>query len=276
VTRALIFDSGVGGLSVLDAMVEAGLAITIDYAADNAWLPYGAKSDADLRARTPSLIRALTRTLRPDIVVLACNTASTIVLPETRAAIPMPVVGVVPPIKPAAARSRSGVIGLLATEATIGRSYTNDLIQSFAGTATLISVAATPLVSCAEAKLAGVQPDPAAIVAAISALFEAPRGGELDVVALACTHFPLLREELAARAPRPVLWLDSGEAVARRVQAVSGCPRGRVETHRAAFTDARAAGPLAGAFAARGFSEFCAIGPTPDFSLALHSPPLSI
>jgi glutamate racemase len=275
-TRALIFDSGVGGLSILDAMAEAGLAITIDYAADNAWLPYGAKSDADLRARTPSLIRALTHALRPDIVVVACNTASTIALAETRAAIPVPVVGVVPPIKPAASHSRSGVIGLLATEATIGRSYTDDLIRSFAGAATVIRVAATPLVACAEAKLAGLQPDRTAIEDATSALFESPEGDQLDVIALACTHFPLLRGELAACAPRPVLWLDSGLAVARRVQTVSGCPTGRVETHLAAFTDAGAARPLAGAFAARGFSQFGAIGPAPGFSLALHSPPLSI
>jgi glutamate racemase len=96
------------------------------------------------------------------------------------------------------------------------------------------------------------------------------------VVALACTHFPLLRAELEARAPRPVLWLDSGEAVARRVQTVSGCTKGRAGTDRAAFTDAGAVRTLAGAFTMRGFSQFCAIGPAPDFSLALHSPPLSI
>jgi glutamate racemase len=273
VTRALIFDSGVGGVSVLDAIADAGLALTLDYAADNAWLPYGEKPDADLRARTPALIAALAREFAPDVIVVACNTASTIVLAETRAAVSAPVVGVVPPVKPAAAMSRSGVIGLLATEATIARPYTDDLIQRFARGATVIRVAATQLVACAEAKLAGRVPDDAAISAAVSDLFEAPHGAELDVVALACTHFPHLREELEARAPRQVVWLDSGAAIAQRVRQVSGCGVGATRARCVAFTAANAARPLAGAFAARGFSEFAEIGPAPDFrQLCIRGP----
>ena len=101
--RVLVFDSGVGGLSVLDAIVASGHALEIDYAADNAWLPYGLKSDEQLRERVPALLSALVAQWAPEIVVVACNTASTIVLDQVRAALKTPVVGVVPPIKPAAA-----------------------------------------------------------------------------------------------------------------------------------------------------------------------------
>src|SRR5262245_61950619 len=118
-TRVLVFDSGVGGLSVFDAIAGAGLAVELDYAADNAWLPYGLKSDAALKARVPWLLSALSAQWMPDAVVVACNTASTIALDEVRVALSIPVIGVVPPIKPAAATTKTGVIGLLATPATV-------------------------------------------------------------------------------------------------------------------------------------------------------------
>ncbi|MBI1188227.1 MAG: glutamate racemase [Alphaproteobacteria bacterium] len=220
--RVLLFDSGVGGLSVFDAIVEAGLPVEIDYVADAAWLPYGEKPDDALRARVPALIAALERAEAPDLVVLACNTASTIALAETRAAIAVPVVGVVPPIKPAAALTRTGVIGVLATPATIRRPYTDALIREFAADVHVIRVGDAGLVAAAEAKLSGAGAPSAAIADAVAALFGAPRGDALDVVALACTHFPLLREELAAAAPRPVAWLESGAAIARRVAALLG------------------------------------------------------
>src|SRR5262245_50651678 len=127
VKRVLVFDSGVGGLSVFDAIAASGKALELDYAADNAWLPYGLKSDAELRARVPALLAALAGQWSPDLIVVACNTASTIALDAVRAAVSVPVVGVVPPIKPAAALTRAGVIGLLATPATVRRAYTNDL-----------------------------------------------------------------------------------------------------------------------------------------------------
>src|SRR5690606_18436936 len=130
--RVLVFDSGVGGLSVLDAIAASGHALELDYVADNAWLPYGLKSDAELRARVPALLKSLATQWAPDAVVVACNTASTIALDAVRAALTVPVVGVVPPIKPAAALTRTGVIGLLATPATVQRPYTNDLIAQFA------------------------------------------------------------------------------------------------------------------------------------------------
>lgn len=273
VKRVLVFDSGVGGLSVFDAIAASGLALEIDYVADNAWLPYGLKADADLRTRVPALLHSLVQQWRPDVVVVACNTASTIALEPTRAALTVPVVGVVPPIKPAAALTRTGVIGLLATPATVGRAYTNDLIAQFARDKRVIRFGSAALVQAAEAKLRGLSPDPAAITEAIEGLFAAPGGADLDVIALACTHFPLLVEELRAAAPRNAVWLDSGEAIARRVGSIVIAEAGAARPHRAGFTDAASVLDLALAFRRRGFSSFAAIGPTPGFEAAQISLP---
>ncbi|MDX2233967.1 MAG: glutamate racemase [Hyphomonadaceae bacterium] len=264
--RALVFDSGVGGLSVLDAIVAAGAAVDLDYVADTAWLPYGAKSDEALRARVPQLLDAVVREWAPDAVVIACNTASTIALDAVRARLTIPVVGVVPPIKPAAAQTKTGVIGVLATPATIARPYTDDLVARFAADCTVIRFGSTALVAAAERRLAGGPADAGAVAEAIAGLFHAPGGDRLDVVALACTHFPLLVDDLAAAAPRRVAWLDSGAAVAARLMAVLGVgadDRG-VRLRRAGFTGAAATWE---AFEARGFTARAVIGAEPAFAV---------
>lgn len=267
-TRVLVFDSGVGGLSVLDAIAASGHALSLDYAADNAWLPYGLKSDADLRARVPALLLSLTEQWAPEAIVVACNTASTIALDEVRAAVSIPVVGVVPPIKPAAALTKTGVIGLLATPATVRRAYTDDLIAQFAAGKRVVRFGSAALVEAAERKLRGQADDGAAVREAITGLFGAPGGAEIDVVALACTHFPLLAQELAAAAPHPVQWLDSGAAIARRLAQVTGAAAGQARLRRAGFTDADAARVLFPAFAVRGFSTFARIGASAPFEAA--------
>jgi glutamate racemase len=264
-TRVLVFDSGVGGLSVLDALAASGAALELDYAADNAWLPYGLKSDADLRARVPALLAALEAQWAPDLIVVACNTASTIALDAVRAAVSVPVVGVVPPIKPAAALTRSGVIGLLATPATVRRAYTDDLIAQFAADKTVVRFGSAALVVEAERRLAGAPADDDAITEAINGLFGAAGGEEIDVVALACTHFPLLAQELARAAPRACAWLDSGAAIARRVTQLLNAETGATRARRAGFTDAHAARALSPAFSARGFSVLASIGASPGF-----------
>jgi glutamate racemase len=266
--RVLVFDSGVGGLSVLDAIVAAGAPVDLDYLADNAWLPYGDKTDDALRARVPALVAAAARDLASDCVVIACNTASTIALEAVRAAIAIPVIGVVPPVKPAVAASTTRAIGLLATPATIGRPYVDDLIGRFASGVDVRRVGTTALVDAAERKLAGETPSAQAIDEAIAALFAGEIGTRIDVVALACTHFPLLRDELAGAAPRAVLWLDSGSAIARRVCDVLSLQQdGSARLRRAAFTHRDLAGAQWRAFAARGFSVASAVADAPNFEV---------
>jgi glutamate racemase len=272
VTRVLVFDSGVGGLSVFDAISASGFALELDYAADNAWLPYGLKSDAALKARVPALLSALSAQWLPDAVVVACNTASTIALEEVRAALPVPVIGVVPPIKPAAALTTTGVIGLLATPATVRRPYTDDLIAKFARDKRVVRFGSAALVAAAEQKLRGEAPAPDALGEAMEGLFAAPGGADIDVVALACTHFPLLSIELAAAAPRACTWLDSGAAIARRVAQVLNAPAGQTRVRRAGFTDALGARALHAAFATRGFQSFAQIGAAPSFDVTIITP----
>lgn len=264
--RALVFDSGVGGLSVADAMVNAQLPLTLDYLADVAWLPYGARADSELQARVPALIAAAVEARAPDLVVLACNTASTIALEAVRARVSVPVIGVVPPIKPAAERTRTGVIGLLATPATIRRPYTDDLVARFAADVTVLRFGSTALVAAAEAKLAGEPVPEAAIAEAIDGLFGQPGGDRIDVVALACTHFPLLAAELARAAPRQASWIESGPAIARRAMTVLGLDPsiGGPRPDKAFVTAPAAAAP----FRARAFD-----GPHPwPFGLAADMP----
>jgi len=267
VTRVLVFDSGVGGLSVLDALVASERAWRIDYVADTAWLPYGDKPDAALVARTPALIAAAVEEWASELVVLACNTASTIALDAVRACVNVPVVGVVPPVKPAAAATRTGVIGLLATPATIARPYTDHLIASVAAGVEVVRLGSTVLVELAEAKLRGREIDAAEVAGAIAPMFQSPRGGEIDVVALACTHFPLLRDELALAAPQVRIWLDSGAAVARRAADVASAPAGAPRVRRFGLTDPRAFPALAPALTARGFDAFARIAAEPPFSI---------
>ncbi len=262
--RVLVFDSGVGGLSVFDAIAASGHELSLDYVADNAWLPYGLKSDAALRERVPLLLARMTEAWAPAAVVVACNTASTIVLPDVRAALSIPVVGVVPPIKPAAALTKTGVIGLLATPATVQRAYTDDLIARFAADKRVVRFGSAALVEAAERKLRGEALDPAAVHEAIDALFA---DNAVDVVALACTHFPLLTQELAAAAPRACTWLDSGAAIARRVADVTAATPGTAHAARAGFTDADAARALFRAFQARGFSNFACIADAPGYAI---------
>ena len=214
--HALVFDSGVGGLTVAREILALAPGVAVDYAADTGFFPYGDKSDAALRARLPYVAKALYDEVRPDVFVIGCNTASTLALAEVRAALPCPVVGTVPAIKPAAAQSASKVIGLLATPGTIGRAYTDALIADFAQDARIIKHGSIPLVKLAEAVAAGEFPDLAEFTEAQRALFDAPGGDRMDTIVLACTHFPLVRDELIASAPRAIDYIDSGEAIARQ------------------------------------------------------------
>src|SRR5690606_36569535 len=212
--RVLVFDSGVGGLSILAEIRARVPHCELVYACDNGAFPYGTKGEEELVARVDWVLKALIRATAPDIVVVACNTASTVALPHVHAHFQKPVVGVVPAIKPAAKLTQSGVIGLLATPATVARPYTLGLIADFASHCTVHRLGSARLVQIAEDKLRGQTPKTTEIRYIISPLLADPA---LDTLVLACTHFPLLRAELEAADPRPVQWVDSGEAIARRV-----------------------------------------------------------
>ncbi|WP_418152406.1 glutamate racemase [Litorimonas sp. RW-G-Af-16] len=218
--HALIFDSGVGGLSVAAEIRRMLPLLRLSYIADDAFRPYGEKSEAALRARLPRLLSELCLMLDPDIVVIACNTASTTALPAIRDALSVPVVGVVPAIKPAAAKSRTKTIGVLGTPGTVRRKYVDELIHEFASDCHVILQGSVNLVDQAEAKLSGQAVNMDIIRGELSAMFSGRKGMDLDAVVLACTHFPLLREELKASVTQSVFWIDSGEAVAKRVKAV--------------------------------------------------------
>jgi len=214
--HVLVFDSGVGGLTIARELSEMAPALEMDYAADTGFFPYGDKSDAELRQRLPKVAKALFDHVRPDVFVIACNTASTLALEEVRAVLPCPVVGTVPAIKPAAAQSQSGTIGLLATPGTIRRSYTDRLISEFAADVGVIKHGSLDLVELAEAVARGETPDIEQFKAAQRTLFDAPGGEEIDTIVLACTHFPLVRDQLIESAPREICYIDSGAAIARQ------------------------------------------------------------
>lgn len=152
--------------------------------------------------------------------VIACNTASTIALASVRAALAVPVVGTVPAIKPAAAWSRTRVIGVLGTQATVRQPYVDRLSAEFAPDCTVVRHGSAALVELAEAKLRGEPVDRDAIAAEVAPLFAAdPR---IDTVVLACTHFPLLGDELAAACPAGTRFVDGAAGIARRVVALVG------------------------------------------------------
>lgn len=213
----LVFDSGVGGLSVVTAMRRCLPGVALAYACDNAMLPYGTKEDGWLVERCVAVCEAAAAASGACALVVACNTASTVALDALRERLTIPVVGTVPAIKPAAALSRSGHIALLATSATVNRRYTLQLIEAFAGHCQVMRVAADPLVGQAERWLAGETLVPETLDACLAPLW---RDTELDTVVLGCTHFPLLRDALDDAMPWPVTWVDSGDAIARRVAQV--------------------------------------------------------
>ncbi|GGD62634.1 glutamate racemase [Croceicoccus mobilis] len=212
----LVFDSGVGGLTVLDALRRELPDAPVIYAADNAGLPYGEKSEAEIAARVAGLLGRMAERFRPRLACIACNTASTIALGMVRDVLNIPIVGTVPAIKPAAEITRTGTIGLIGTGATIRQAYVDRLEAEFAADKHLLRLAAPGLVAAAEAKLRGGTPD-AGVIADTAAAMKAMAGAEnIDTLVLACTHFPLLSEELAEHFPG-ARQIDGAAGIARRI-----------------------------------------------------------
>ena len=219
--RVLLFDSGMGGLTVARSVRHELPFAHLVYAADNAAFPYGAWEEQALVERILFVMDRLIAMVEPDIVVIACNTASTIALSQLRERFDVPFVGTVPAIKPAAAQTKSGVIGVLATPGTVRREYTHALINDFAAHAHVVLHGAPKLAEMAERKLKGVAVDLDELKAEIAPVFvEEGCHRRTDVVVLGCTHYPLLVDEMAKVEPWVVRYIDPAPAIARRVADV--------------------------------------------------------
>ncbi len=216
--NVLIFDSGVGGLSIVSEIRQLLPGLPLQYLMDSAAFPYGTKADDFLIQRILSVCTSAVRELNPDILVVACNTASTLALPALRQQLQRPVVGVVPAIKVAAGLSSSGQIGLLATPATVNRPYTDDLIREFAPHCEVRRFGSRELVQWAEDFIA-TGTEATGLQAHLHNWLYQPH--PLSHVVLGCTHFPLLKPQLQQLFP-DIGWVDSGAAIARRVATLLG------------------------------------------------------
>jgi glutamate racemase len=214
----LLFDSGLGGLTVLREVVKARSSAHYIYVADDAFFPYGHHGEDQIIARVVPMIGELIAVHAPDLIVIACNTISTLVMSHLREAYTVPFVGTVPAIKPACASSRTKRVSVLGTRGTVQREYTRALIRDFAQGCEVTLVGAADLASLAETALSGGEISDRDILAEIAPCFVgAGESDRTDTVVLACTHYPLLMDRLVKLAPWPVDWIDPAPAIARRV-----------------------------------------------------------
>ena len=262
--HVLVFDSGLGGLTVLAEVVRQRPDVSCLYAADDAGFPYGRLSEAELIARVGTVMAHLVSDYAPDAVIIACNTAATAVLPHLRASYPqIPFIGTVPAVKPAANQSQSKLISVLATPGTVARDYTHDLVRTYAAHCDVTLVGSTQLASLAEAYMKGEYVADAAIEAEIAPSFVEKDGQRTDCIVLACTHYPLLLKQFERLAPWPVAWIDPAEAIARRLDHVLQDKLGAMTSdtenwpqHAALFTSGDAPSPaLAKALNERGIGR---------------------
>ena len=211
--RVLVFDSGIGGLSVASCITRALPSLKLVYLADSEGFPYGGQAESVVIDRTRALIGSALADYPCDLVVIACNTASTVALPTLRAMTATPVIGVVPAIKPAAGLSRNRRIGVLATPATIAGPYLAELVETFASDCVIESVGVPELVSWIERRLSGEDIP----VDQLDDRLQPFRKARVDTLVLGCTHYPLITPLLKELLPEVRYWVDSGDAIARRV-----------------------------------------------------------
>lgn len=254
--KILVFDSGLGGLTVHEPVRAARPDAAFVYLADDAVFPYGGLAEHELVRRVIEVIDPVVTCEKPDLIVNACNTASTITLPHLRQRYTMPIVGTVPAIKPAAEQSRTRRFSVMATPGTVARDYTRDLVDTFAGGCAVTLVPCTHLARLAERHLRGEALADADVLAEMTPAFVDVGGQRTDTIVLACTHYPLLLSRMQALQPWPVTWIDPGPAIARRVVQLAGAkPEGAADAPAGTiyFTSRAAPGPqLAATLAARG------------------------
>ncbi|HEY7748683.1 MAG TPA: glutamate racemase [Aestuariivirgaceae bacterium] len=256
--RILLFDSGMGGLTVASAIREALPLAQLVYAADSAGFPYGAWEEVRLIERILAVVGKLIDASGPDLVVIACNTASTLALMQLREIYSVPFVGTVPAIKPAAQQTKSGIIGVLATPGTAKREYTQALIQTYAYHCKVFLHGAQKLAEMAEGKLLGTPVDADDLRDEIQPVFRHRDGKRTDMVVLGCTHYPLLLDDIRKAAPWPVDYIDPAPAIARRVvdvlkQHVLGDQKSGPRSGTAIFTSAQEIAARSKAYDAMGF-----------------------
>jgi glutamate racemase len=215
--RVGVFDSGVGGLSVLRAIHETLPQATLIYAADSAHAPYGERSDDDILRRSEAMAGFL-RDAGADVLVVACNTATAAAIEPLRLRhAGWPIVGVEPGIKPAIAASRSGRIGVMATTGTLRSTRYQRLLQAHG---TEVTVIAQPCPGLAHAIEQGRMDDPA-LLELIERCCAPLREQQVDTVVLGCTHYPFVAEHIQAALGPQVRLLDTAHAVARQVARVA-------------------------------------------------------
>ena len=195
-SNVLIFDSGVGGLSVYQEVYKKMPFNRYYYVFDNAFFPYGILNERDLIKRVNKIIKHCVDKYEIDLVIVACNTASTIALESLRKKILVPIVGVVPAIKTASLITESKSIALLATPATIKREYLDILIEKFAYSVNVSRIGTTELVELAEKKIRSSYYDKNKATAIIAKIIKA-LPTTIDCLVLGCTHFPLLKDEIS-------------------------------------------------------------------------------
>lgn len=213
----VIMDSGVGGLTIYENVRQLMPRLNLVYLADHAFFPYGTKSEEEVLDRIELLVDKVKESYKAKIFIVACNTASTLVLPRLRSTFPdAHFIGVVPAIKPAASISSNKKIGLLATPATVGRPYIDDLIADYAPNCEIVRIGDSRLAQQAERKLKGEDVD----LKVLEEILEAFSAEQVDTVVLGCTHYPILKDELRQSIASVNNWVDSGEAIARRLKYI--------------------------------------------------------
>ena len=210
----LVVDSGVGGLTVLREVRTVMPTQQIIYVGDDAGFPYGGWSEEALVERLVGLFKHYLSLHDISLAVVACNTASTLIMPTLRETFDIPFVGTAPAIKPAAERTQSGLVSVLATPGTLSRRYTKGLIEQFARDVEMNLVASSSLAEIAEKYMQHREIDTDALWQEIKPCFVQWGGIQTDILVLGCTHYPFLVNEMRKLAPWPVDWIDPAEAIA--------------------------------------------------------------
>lgn len=254
--QLLIFDSGVGGLSIFQEVIKHSNNINCYYLSDNAYFPYGELDEKSLINRLTKLLDNFVKTYPVDMIVIACNSASTVALKALRLHFSIPVVGVVPAIKPASLKTKNNIIGLVATPATIKRNYTNELVREFASDKTVLKLGSTALVKIAEEKLRGKLVDTDSLKKIFKPWLNLDNLP--DTLVLGCTHFPLLKNEISVCFDNKVNLIDSGEAIAKRVALLLGIEQSDKKVTYDAFYTLKETKQLLleSAFLGAGFNSF--------------------